>query len=47
MEWVAISFLVGLTDPEIEPSSLASSALEGGFFTTEPPGKPSIHWTMC
>ena len=27
------------TDPEIEPTSLASPALAGGFFTTEPPGK--------
>ena len=26
-----------LPDPEIKP---ASSALVGGFFTTEPPGKP-------
>ena len=25
--------------PGIEPVSLASSALAGGFFTTEPPGK--------
>ena len=29
-----------LPDPGIEPTSLASSALAGGFFTTEPPGKP-------
>ena len=28
-----------LPDPGIEPTSLASSALAGGFFTTEPPGK--------
>ena len=27
-----------LPDPGIEPTSLASSALAGGFFTTEPPG---------
>ena len=27
-------------DPEIEPTSLASPALAGGFFTVEPPGKP-------
>ena len=31
-----------LTDPGIEPASLASSALAGEFFTTEPPGKPKI-----
>ena len=29
-----------LLDPGIEPMSLASPALTGGFFTTEPPGKP-------
>ena len=29
-----------LTDPEIEPTSLASPALEDGFFTPAPPGKP-------
>ena len=29
-----------LPDPGIEPTSLTSSALAGGFFTTEPSGKP-------
>ena len=29
-----------LPDPGIEPASLASPALAGSFFTTEPPGKP-------
>jgi len=29
-----------LPDPGIEPTSLASPALAGRFFTTEPPGKP-------
>ena len=29
-----------LPDPEIEPASLASPALAGRFFTTEPPGSP-------
>ena len=29
-----------LPDPGIEPTSLISPALVGGFFTTEPPGKP-------
>ena len=28
-----------LPDPGIEPASLASHALAGGFFTAEPPGK--------
>jgi len=27
--------------PEIKPASLESPALAGGFFTTEPSGKPS------
>ena len=29
-----------LPDPGIKPAFLASLALAGGFFTTEPPGKP-------
>ena len=29
-----------LPDLEIEPTSLTFPALAGGFFTTEPPGKP-------
>ena len=29
-----------LLDPGIEPMSLVSLALAGGFFTTETPGKP-------
>ena len=29
-----------LPDSGIEPTSLASPALAGGFFTVEPPGKP-------
>ena len=40
-----------LHDPRIEPTSFASSALAGGFFTTEPPGKPIyvyliLHWKV-
>ena len=31
-----------LSDPGIEPASLAPPALAGGFFTTEPPGEPSV-----
>ena len=31
-----------LPDSGIKPLSLASPALAGGFFTTEPPGKPHI-----
>ena len=37
LQWVAISFSRGSPDPGIEP---ASPALAGGFFTTEPLGKP-------
>ena len=38
LEWVAISSPRDLPDSWIEPNS---PALAGGFFTTEPPGKPS------
>ena len=31
-----------LPDPGIEPTSLVSPALRGRFFTTAPPGKPSL-----
>ena len=37
LEWVAISFFRDLPNPGIEPES---PTLAGGFFTTEPPGKP-------
>ena len=40
LEWVAISSSRASSDPGIEPLSPASSALAGGFLTTEPPGKP-------
>ena len=33
-----------LPDPGIEP---ASSLLAGGFFSTEPPGKPNVNYTNC
>ena len=29
-----------LPNPGMDPTSLASPSLAGGFFTTEPPGKP-------
>ena len=40
--WNGLAFPTpeALTDPEIEPTSLASPALEDGFFTPAPPGKP-------
>ena len=41
LEWVAIFFSRGSSRPRgIELISLMSPALESGFFTTEPPGKP-------
>ena len=40
LEWVAISFSGGSSLPGTEP---VSSALAGGFFTAEPPGKPLRH----
>ena len=42
LEWVAISSSRGLPDPEMELMSPLSPALEGRFFTTEPPGKPEL-----
>ena len=38
--WSRFPFLGNLPDPEIQPSSLISA---GGFFITEPPGKPNIY----
>ena len=40
--WRGLSFPTpgDLPDPGIEPTSLVSPALTGGFFTTVPPGKP-------
>ena len=39
LEWAAISSPGDPPDPAIEPVSLA---LAGGFFITEPPGKPPV-----
>ena len=36
-----------LPDPGIQPASLVSPALAGGFFTTAPPGKPKMHSILC
>ena len=41
LEWVAFPPPGSLLHPGIEPVSLASPALAGGFFTTLSPGKPS------
>ena len=32
--------------PGMEPASPASPALTGGFFTTEPPGKPKVEYSL-
>ena len=42
--WSGLPFpsLGHLPDPGIEPTSLASLALAGRFFTSAPPGKPCI-----
>ena len=41
LEWVAISYSRDLPNPGMEPSSLASPALVGRFFTTVSLGKPN------
>ena len=40
--WSGLPFLTprDLPDPGIEPESLDSPELAGGFFANEPPGKP-------
>ena len=46
LEWAAIPYPGDLLDPGIKPVPPAFPALAGGFFTTEPPGKPcSFHTT--
>ena len=42
--WDELSFSLpgDLPNPGIEPVSTSSSVVAGGFFTTEPPGKPSL-----
>ena len=38
--WSGLPFPPGdLSDPEVEPTSPASSELAGGFFADEPPGE--------
>ena len=45
--WSGLLFISSrsLPDPGMEPMSSAAPALAGGFFTTEPPGKPGSHIT--
>ena len=39
LEWIAISYSREFSQSGIEPTSIVSPALAGGFFTMEPPGK--------
>ena len=41
--WAAMPPPWNLADPGIKLVSFMSPALAGGFFTTEPPGKPHIY----
>ena len=47
LECVAFSFSRGSSDPGIKSATLASPALAGTFFTTEPPGSPSVCVSVC
>ena len=46
LEWVAISYSRRFPNSGIEPTSLVSLAMAGGFFTTAPRGNPYIVY-MC
>ena len=48
LECVAVSSCRGSSNPRIKPTSLESPVLAGIFFTTVPPGKPSVFriWTL-
>ena len=47
--WSGLAFPTpgDLSDPRIEPTTLVLPALAGGFFTTEPPGKPPKEYTCA
>ena len=47
LEWFPFPPLEDLPDPGVELVSLVSPSLAGGFFTTEPPGKPGIKYIYC
>ena len=42
LEWAAISSSGDFPDLGIKPTSPVAPALSGGFFTSEPPGKPHL-----
>ena len=47
LEWVAISFSRGSSQPRVRHTSLAFPALAGRFFTTVSPRKPQIYTYVC
>ena len=46
LEWVAISFSGGSSWPRDQTCTLCGSCFAGGFFTSEPPGKPCLMWNV-
>ena len=44
LEWVAISFSTGSSQPRDQTHVSCVSCSAGRFFTTEPPGKPVAEW---
>ena len=46
LDWVAI-LPSGDLGPVVEPAFPTAPALVGGFFTTEPPGKPQTNLIVC
>ena len=46
LEWLPIHPPGDLPNPETGAVSPGATALAGGFFTAEPPGKPSQTWTQ-
>ena len=46
LEWVAMLFSRGPSQPRDRTHVSCGSCIVGGFFTTEPPGKPMPHWQL-
>ena len=46
LEWLAISFFRGSSRPRDRTCISQVSCIAGGFFTTEPPGKPYFSFTV-
>ena len=47
LEWVAITFCRGSSQPRDQTYVSCGSCIAGGFFTTEPLGKPHIYKHIC